>query len=218
MTDHFHIETPRTARCYTLGDVENASELWIALHGYGNRGESFISLFSPIADTKLYICAPEALSRFYIKGFSGEVGASWMTRSDRQAEINDYVRYIRAVYDTVLSKFTKHPKRIVLFGFSQGVPAILRSIAFQGLKATDIVLWSGDVPRDLDFIKFKQYASDARIWLNIGDADTLVRPEIYAETETLLGSHSIGFTKTVFHGGHTIPPEVLISLANQISA
>ena len=36
--------------------------------------------------------APEGLSRFYLEGFSGKVGATWMTREDRLNDIDNYLR------------------------------------------------------------------------------------------------------------------------------
>src|ERR1051325_10016453 len=49
------------------------------------------------------LVAPEGLSRFYLSERATErrVGASWMTREDRLAEIADYLGYLDAVYDDV---------------------------------------------------------------------------------------------------------------------
>jgi hypothetical protein len=44
------------------------------------------------------IIAPEGLSRFYRKGFSGDVVASWMTKDDRLDDMEDYVRYLNDLH------------------------------------------------------------------------------------------------------------------------
>ena len=99
-----NIETSRTARYYSLGSFEAVNELWICLHGYAHRAELFIENFRPIATDGLFIIAPEGLSRFYTRGFCGTVGASWMTREDRENEIKDYVVYLEKLYKEVLAK------------------------------------------------------------------------------------------------------------------
>lgn len=210
-----NIETTKTARYYSLGSFERADELWICLHGYAHRAESFIENFNSIATDDRLIIAPEGLSRFYTRGFGGTVGASWMTREDRENEINDYVIYIEKLYKEVLGKCSSKPHRTVLLGFSQGVPAILRAVAETGIKGDEIVMWSGDVPRDLNFEEFTSNANDARKWLLYSKTDPLVRQEIYAETETLLKSHSIAYQVLQFEGAHEIPEAALKELVNR---
>lgn len=209
------IETTKTARYYSLGSFEWANELWICLHGYAHRAESFIENFRPIASDDRLIIAPEGLSRFYTRGFGGTVGASWMTREDRENEIKDYVVYLEKLYKEVLRICSSKPNRIVLFGFSQGVPAILRTVAETGIKADEIVMWSGDVPRDLNFEGFISNAKNVRKWLVYSKTDPLVRQDIYSETETLLKSHSIEYELLYFDGGHEIPESALKELVGR---
>lgn len=211
-----NIETTKTARYYSLGTFEGVNELWICLHGYAHRAESFIENFTPIATTdNRLIIAPEGLSRFYTRGFGGTVGASWMTREDRENEICDYVIYLEKIYKEVLGKCTSKPHRIVLFGFSQGVPAILRTIAETGIQVDEVVMWSGDIPRDLNFEGFITKASNARKWLIYSMTDPLVRQEIYSETQILLKSHNIEYEVLNFEGGHEIPEQALKELVSR---
>ena len=105
MIEEHHIQTTRSARYYSLGSIEGEiTEVWYVLHGYGQRAEDFIKNFLPITSEGILVIASEALSRFYVKGFAGEVGASWMTREDRMSEIKDYVRYLDNLYAEI--KFT----------------------------------------------------------------------------------------------------------------
>ncbi len=216
-TQH-HIVTSRTARYYTIGDPLIATEVWFVLHGYAHRAEDFIEFFRALESPSRLIIAPEALSRFYTKGFGGTVGASWMTREDRLSEIEDYINYLNTLYAEIIAPLPSPPKRIVGLGFSQGVPALLRWLASGKSNVNEVVIWSGDVPRDLDFDSYKKYLSGVRHNILIGHNDKLVRAEIYEETEKLLHENGILFQKTSFTGGHEITSEALILLEHQINS
>ncbi|HUR91296.1 MAG TPA: hypothetical protein VMY38_01335, partial [Gemmatimonadaceae bacterium] len=113
MTDELRVRShdiivPRTSRYAVLGaPISEATEVWLVCHGYGQLAERFISRFSVIDDGKRMIVAPEGLSRFYLSSSSGgysasdKVGASWMTREGRDAEIVDQVRYLELVCERV---------------------------------------------------------------------------------------------------------------------
>lgn len=201
-----HIQTTRTARYYSLGSFEGEiNELWFVLHGYGQRAEDFIRNFLPIAREDTLIIAPEALSRYYTRGFAGEVGASWMTREDRTSEIQDYVRYLDNLYTEIKFNLKKSPEKIIAFGFSQGSPPVLRWQAEGNSPAHEIVIWSGDVPRDLAFAKFKANTGKARKWLVYSETDKFITPAIYTESQNLYLSNNIPFETLSFEGGHNIP-------------
>ncbi len=205
-----HIDTTRTARYYSLGSGEGEiNELWFVLHGYGQRAEDFIKNFTPIVNEGVVVIAPEALSRFYVKGFAGEVGASWMTREDRISEIKDYIRYLDNLYAEI--KFTLHhpPKKIISLGFSQGCPALMRWQAEGNSPVDEIVIWSGDVPRDLAFAKFKANTQKARKWMISSPTDEFITPEIYNESQGLYLANDIPFQVMNFEGGHKIPDSTL---------
>ena len=91
----------RTARVAVLGpEGPGVRELWYVLHGYGQLAAPFLEEFRAIDDGTRLIVAPEALSRFYEGDAKSRlhkdarVGASWMTREDREAEIADYLGYL----------------------------------------------------------------------------------------------------------------------------
>ena len=212
ITEH-HVQTTRTARYYSLGSFEGEiKELWFVLHGYGQRAEDFIKNFLPIAREDTLIIAPEALSRFYTKGFAGEVGASWMTREDRMNEIVDYTRYLDNLYAEIGFTLKQPPQKIIGLGFSQGCPALLRWQAEGKSPVNEIVLWSGDVPRDLAFAKFKSNTEKSRKWLIYSKTDEFITPEIYKESQELYLSGAIPFEIMNFEGGHRIPDAPLKEL------
>ncbi|NIP78275.1 MAG: phospholipase, partial [Gemmatimonadetes bacterium] len=87
-------------------------EVWFVLHGYGQLAERFVRRFDAlpgVRDGMRAVVAPEALSRFYVEeevtgphGPESRVGATWMTRADREHEIRDYVEYLDRVAAAVL--------------------------------------------------------------------------------------------------------------------
>src|SRR5439155_5746399 len=102
------IDVRRTARYYALGpDDHSACELWFVLHGYGQLAAQFVRLFETLDDGTRRIVAPEALNRFYLIGAETApaadrpVGATWMTREDRDHEIEDYLGYLDDVAKAV---------------------------------------------------------------------------------------------------------------------
>src|SRR5690349_17842894 len=109
MQEH-HISLSRTARYFTLGNSSSGvGEVWFACHGYGQLAGRFLAKLRVLDDGRRYLVAPEGLSRFYLSESPTErrVGASWMTREDRLAEIDDYVRYLDAVYADVFARIDR---------------------------------------------------------------------------------------------------------------
>ncbi len=209
-----HIVTSRTARYFTLGNRATAKEIWIVLHGYGYLAEDFIQNFQPIASENVCIIAPEGLSRFYLRGFGGKIGASWMTREDRQSEIEDYINYLNNLYAEITegSSATK----IIGLGFSQGGPALLRWLANGKSKVSEAVLWSADIPRDLKFEDYREKNKSTRNWLVYSKSDPIVRQEIYDESIALFNKFDIPLQVINFEDGHGIPEATLNEFAARL--
>src|SRR5688572_17903685 len=105
MTPREHrIHVRRSARFYTLGDPgPELKECWLVCHGYGQLAGRFAQSFAHITSPQRCLIFPEGLSRFYLDDeMRHKVGASWMTKEDREAEMADYVAYLDAVYEQVM--------------------------------------------------------------------------------------------------------------------
>jgi len=146
---------PRTARYYTLGPTHGfPRELWFVCHGYGQLAERFLRQFAPLDDGTRLIVAPEGLSRFYLDPLaqrrndpSPRVGATWMTREDRDAEIADYVAYLERLAAEIRHPLAGAAPRIVVLGFSQGTATVSRWLAASDLRVDQLVLWGGAIAR-----------------------------------------------------------------------
>src|SRR5918992_1995500 len=194
MLEEGHIEVTRTARYYTLGaNVNSPGEIWFACHGYGQLAADFARHFEPLDDGTRLIVVPEALSRFYFgdprrgtHGSDAMVGATWMTREDREREIEDHVRYLDALYTTMRKERGRARARVTVLGFSQGVATVCRWLA-RGTARTDrLVLWGGRIPTDIFPLPEASSLRGAHLTLVVGTSDEYVTPLVAAEQEALL--------------------------------
>jgi predicted esterase len=205
MQEHV-LSTSRSARYFTLGSPEQATEFWFVCHGYGQLASRFLERFRPLEATGGCIVAPEGLSRFYLTENPVErrVGASWMTREDRLHEIDDYVRYLDAVYRTV----NPRTARVAALGFSQGTATVCRWAALGSSRLDRLILWGGEVPPDLD-LKLLRVPS---LTLVYGTRDEFFTPKVVAANEARLREHGIGYELVSFEGGHEIEKGTLLRL------
>jgi predicted esterase len=194
-------------------------ELWIVLHGYGQLAQEFLEDFRPIAAPHRLIAAPEALSRFYREAMSAAiqqdspVGASWMTREDRGAEIEDYVKYLDAVHRELLARGVPSDGALNVLGFSQGVATAVRWAALGTRAPNRLILWAGSFPDDVDFAVHGERLAAARPVLVFGEHDSFVTSErLQAGLERLTAGH-IPAQIVRFNGGHRLDNEVLATLA-----
>ena len=200
------LTTTRTARYFTLGVPERATDLWFVCHGYGQLAARFLERFRPVETPQRCFVAPEGLSRFYLSEGPAErrVGASWMTREDRLHEIDDYVRYLDAVYAAV----SPGKKRVTALGFSQGTATVSRWTALGTSRIDRLVLWGGEVPPDLDLTRLRV----PKLVLVYGTRDEFFTPKVVAANEARLREHGIEYEMTSFDGGHDIHAVTLRSL------
>ena len=216
-----HIVISRTARYYTLGPEDgSAPELWFVLHGYGQLAARFIRVFEPLDDGKRLIVAPEALSRFYLVGVDSipaadrPVGATWMTREDRDCEINDYVGYLDALAREVLTPFHGRgaAPSIVVFAFSQGAATASRWITRGSMRPSQVVLWGGFPPPEIDLTS-RNPLRDSPLHFVVGTRDQFVTAERVSEEERRLRAASLPYRLIRYDGGHGIAKETLREVA-----
>ena len=147
-----HLIISRSARYYQLGELSAATRrVWFVAHGYGQLAAYFIRHFAFLtqADPTLVVVAPEGLSKFYLNGTSGRVGATWMTREDRLTEIDDYVGYLNQLAANVLASCSREVE-ITVLGFSQGAATVSRWLSRAPFWPARLVLWAGAFPPDME--------------------------------------------------------------------
>lgn len=214
-----HLETLRTARfCLLGGEARAPSEVWYVLHGYRQLAHRFIARFQTIAAPGRLIVAPEGASRFYLRssgegGHSDAVGASWMTREDREREIEDYVRCLDRVACTVEQEQPEGngASRTVL-GFSQGGATAARWAVLGTHRPHRLVLWGAGLPPNLSPDAAERLRG-VDVCLVRGKQDRLRRAEDEAREEQWLKRARVGFSTIEHEGGHEIDDRLLAEIA-----
>jgi len=204
------IQVCKTARYYTLGgSSEKTRKVIFVLHGYGQLAEYFIQKFTHLASENTLVVAPEALSRFYLKGFSGRVGATWMTKESRDTEIVDYLNYLNQVLDTILIDLNPFEVEIELLGFSQGCATAARWFEVQSDIFTRLILWAGYFSNGIAELVSPHHFTNKPLIYVYGKKDeflTQINQEEYLESlkksVPTIEIHS-------FEGGHQMNTEVL---------
>jgi predicted esterase len=207
-----NIIVPKTARYFVLGKPGNTvTTVWFVCHGYGQLASYFIQNFAHLQNENTLIIAPEGLHRFYWEKFSGRVVASWMTKEDREIDIQDYINYLDMVYEEVMQSLNKAPVKLMMLGFSQGTSTICRWIAAKKLPVHRLLLWAGSLPADIDFSHFKSF----KIYFFAGDEDEFVKQEQLEETEKQLLSNGLSYEIIRYHGKHGIDVPTLSALMHR---
>lgn len=192
--------------------TENTEQLWFVCHGYGQLANHFLKNFEALDQEQNCIIAPEGLHRFYWKGFSDKVVASWMTKEDRESDITDYVNFLDRVYDEVISFAGKRELKINVLGFSQGAATVCRWVANNHVKVHKLILWAGAFPSDLVLNTETAVFNTISTYLVVGDADEFINEEEVQKHQQLLQDHQLPFKLMRFHGKHEINRETLLEL------
>lgn len=189
----------RNARCYTQGGAA-ATEAWVLLHGYGQLAARFLRGFGPLATPSRLLVAPEGLSRFYLEAGAGKVGASWMTREDREHEIGDYLAYLEQVRSALIP-----PVPLTILGFSQGVATAARWAVSTAPAPARLICWGGLMPEELPVARL----APIRLTFVVGEQEEWAPPAAVEAQAAAFRAAGVTVGVHRFDGGHEIRPEVL---------
>lgn len=224
------IRVPRTGR-FVVHEPDGAvSEVWLLLHGYGQLADDFLLSCAALAAPGRLLVAPEALSRFYLKEFK-EVGASWMTRHEREGEIRDYVEYLDAVLERVCGarSLLLHARAAVsdpagrapaipirVLGFSQGAATASRWAALGTWQPDRLICWAGDLAHDIS--EPARALAGIEIDVVFGRRDRLITKEQRQEFRIRMERAGLAFSITEFEGGHRMDDDTLRHVATRAAS
>jgi predicted esterase len=198
--------------------------MWVVLHGYGQLAGTFIRFFADLATNDSLVVAPEAMNRYYTVGVDAAparerpVGATWMTREDRESEVADYVEYLDSVFDTVTGPAGDREgreTRVNVLGFSQGAATASRWVAHGRVPATRLILWGGIVPPDADLAADANSLRGVPLTIVLGSRDHYVSDAALDEGVARLARVGIAADVVRFDGGHVMSRAVLRQLAGE---
>lgn len=209
-----NIIVPKTARYFTLGAPSGKTEtVWFVCHGYGQLAAGFLQNFDVLDTEKNLVIAPEGLHRFYWKGFSDKVVASWMTKEDREHDIADYIHFLDAVYREVMKGFEGRNVKVNVLGFSQGTATVCRWIAAGRSAAHSLFLWAGAFPPDMDLKLSRAVFGRMKVTMIAGDQDEFLNEQEIKKQQELLSMYQPEYELVRFAGKHRIDKETLLRLA-----
>lgn len=215
MSEERRIIVPRSARYYTAGS-STAPECWLVCHGYGQLAGRFIRHFQPIAGNARYVVAPEGLHRFYLDpadrpAAQRRVGATWMTREDRAADISDYIAYLDRVYAAECVG-----RQVHVLGFSQGVATVARWAAASSAPLERLILWGSLLPPDFDWLRGTERLRQMEVVLVMGSQDHFASADQLRELQDTTRNHDLQLRILHYDGGHVIDAATLQQIADAL--
>jgi predicted esterase len=211
-----HITVRKTARYFVLEpDQCPTTAVLYVMHGYRQLGQYFIKQFQALADLGIKVIAPEGLHRFYIEGYSGRVGASWMTKESRETDIVDYINYLEDLHASLEDELSGMP--VHLMGFSQGGPTACRWFAASNTRFASLVLYATVFPNDFDFEIQEERLKETACLIAFGDSDQFASESTIEEKVTWMKEKGVKLRLLRFIGGHEIKSEVLVRIWKEIS-
>lgn len=210
-----YFKTEKTARVVIEGEVNpQLKSVWLIAHGYGHLASYFINKLKPISNSENLIIVPEGLHRYYLNGISGRVGASWMTKEERESDIEDYCTYLDKVYQTYILPLGKDVV-INAMGFSQGGATICRWAAKTQYRIDNLIVWGSVIPDDMKWESVLDKINYCNWFYVAGDKDEYLTAEQQnAQLETLR-KYGINPEPIFYEGGHDILENPLMLLTQK---
>jgi predicted esterase len=210
-----HISFSFSGRYFTIGDKATALQVWFVLHGYGQLAEFFIRKFRVLEQRRIYVVAPEGLSRFYLEDINqrvqsrnNRVGATWMTREDRLTDIRNYIAFLNGIYSKEVNDATK----VTVLGFSQGAATASRWVTEGSIEFDRLILWGGILPPDLDLSQGTNILRNKETIFVKGSEDPFMNDSRFAEMNQLSSKLQIAPRIVNYSGGHDIDEGTLLGM------
>ena len=212
-----HLTVSRTARYQQLGTLSaRTRRVWFVCHGYGQLAAYFVRHFAFLVDNcaDTVVIAPEGLSRFYLQGNGGRVGASWMTRDDRLAEIDDHVGFLNQLAALVLAQCPPDVE-ITVLGFSQGTATASRWLTRALFRPAHLIFWAGGFPEDLAAGTARKLLQNLLLSVVIGSDDEYISTVQARQEHQHLQQLGAQAQLVTFAGKHELNRAVLEKLATR---
>jgi predicted esterase len=213
MINETHYQTPRTARYFSReSDPKTVDNVWIMFHGYGQSAYHFLLNFKDFNPSNSALIAPEGLSKYYLNGLDGRVGASWMTKENREMEIQDQLHLVDNLLGDLTQKgVLKEGTKLHLLGFSQGAAVACRWYQYTHRKVENLVLWGAGLPIETD-AKMAQKYNECNTTIVLGSEDEFIKQERLVQYYQTLADLQFRHNVITYKGGHRMEKEGLEKL------
>ena len=211
------ISISKTGKYSQIGKCsKKINNVWIVLHGYGMLSEYFVKKFECIINETTLVIAPEATNRFYLANNYTRVGASWMTKLDREQEISDNILFLDKLFSIIKKDIGHDNFKLNTLGFSQGGPALVRWLMSNKLNTNSLILWGSDIPKDSLVIENKSRWNSMNLKIVIGKNDEYINEEKKQEFVGVVKSYGLKYDLIEYEGSHKIIEEELKKIANSL--
>lgn len=198
-----------TASYETYGTLTKSTEtIIVAFHGYGQLAKYFIRKFDFLDKSKYYVIAPQGLSKFYLKNHT-RVGASWMTKEDRELDLKNQLHYVQTVFETETKNIDWSTKKLVVLGFSQGTATASRWVTTHQVLFDKFIAWGGQLAYELTASDFEFMKSNVETVGLLGDNDQFYNGDNVEKMENMFKTVFPKGEYRIFEGKHEIIKEVL---------
>ena len=210
-----HLDIKFKAPYYTFGELSKETPaIWIACHGYGQLAEYFIKKFEIFENEGHFGVLLQGLHKFYLN--QDRVGASWMTKHDRDTDLENQFTYYTEVFNKVFGSIDLDQVQVNLLGFSQGVSAICRLLFHLKLPFDNLVLWAGGFPPELPGSDISFLKNNYKLIVALGDNDQFYNEENYKiNLDYLERTFHRSVTVNMYEGNHALEPELLYKWLNE---
>ena len=211
------ISISKTGKYSQIGKCsKKINNVWIVLHGYGMLSEYFVKKFECIINETTLVIAPEATNRFYLRDNYTRVGASWMTKLDKEQEISDNILFLDKLFSIIKKDIGHDNFKLNTLGFSQGGPALVRWLMSNKLNTNSLILWGSDIPKDSLVIENKSRWNSMNLKIVIGKNDEYINEEKKQEFIGVVKSYGLKYELIEYEGSHKIIEEELKKIANSL--
>lgn len=212
-----HLLVQRTAVIASRGPEPGRAvrELWYVLHGQAMRAAQVLDMAKALDDGSRLLVAPEALNRHYVGpavARDAPIGATWMTRAERDADIHDNVAYLDAVHAHMRERFGGPTAPVTILGFSQGGAAAVRWAAFGAIRPARLIVWESSLPPDVDYRSLMARQPGMRVTYVCGTRDKFITPKVLGAQHGMLRDAGVAFDAVSFDGGHRLDDATLRAL------
>lgn len=214
MSSQEHQVNYETTNTYsTLNQLSSDTEyIWLACHGIAYLSRYFIKYFKVLDPHKNFIIAPQAPAKYYQTKAFKYVGASWLTRENKEIEVENVLNYLDAIYE----KEGLKNRKVILLGYSQGVSIVMRWLQKREIKCEQLIIHSGSIPDEFSCDDFKDKIK-GKIHLVYGNADQYINNE---KLKTQLGMARTLFPHHLkiheFEGKHEVSLNTLTEIEKNL--
>ncbi|MGM1056639.1 MAG: alpha/beta hydrolase [Bacteroidota bacterium] len=195
----------------TLNEFTSKTKnVWVVFHGIGYLSRYFLKYFKGLDPEENYIIAPQAQSKYYLTDEYRHVGASWLTKENTEAEIENTLAYLEEVYQ---AENLKDATNLILMGYSQGVSVVTRWVARNKIVCSKLILHSGGLPKDLKSEDF-EFLKNTEVAMIYGTNDEYLNEErLKTEHSKAKGLFGEKLEILSFKGGHEVNVELISKFA-----